>query len=792
IFGVNGRLQGPGSELLLPVLGSLPAMLEPGRRLARADVAYSAGELEPLLPARRYRNPLRRHSFKTPVHTPRQYVDLEPGFVLSGSPFVNQFQTNWMRSPPAQSPTPDNGVLPGAIIIDVRHGILLPEGRSREELEPVISDSYRILEHYLHSNDSHESRNKILKARRRRSAFQRHLQRTHSTPINFAVKKNDKLNAAGPLPSAYRPVGSVSAPEAAEIVLPLKPEMDTSKRTISTTQSETTTTGTTVSVIPSTSKSVTEAANVTARDLRMHPELRKFLVEGRVNGTQSDLFVLKEKVDPEQVRPFRLVKVNSTNHTDIYQGTGLKTIGRYWLLSPKSSNRRARRSVPPYYAVNSFAMNPSYNMDKNKTYYTVFAKVSEAVLQDFLAQNANQRKIHESGDMTNMYSGDLFNYVVDSTGKQANHQPVREHKGGESMEDAFHQVYKDIKKNDELKFGTMPPPGLEDEKVEVAAHVDISKGNADIHAVDDALEAEQKAGLKKRSHLYYGQGNVAEAFAEPHDNEHDHNHGHEHDHDHDQEAPPVPSPPQTNQEHHDTHEDASAAAALNAAQLYPVEVKHTLREKLSLDQAPRGFSPEFVANLKRLTALGYIHDAALSGKASLVDQETRGPEMSRDAAVMRLDDDPYASIQSREELSPPTRDYRAPEANPFDHFGMAYHPLKGRKLNPSFFESLLPEAVIVPDPNKDYMDSMSDYPVAVLYRIPRDRLPRSGMPRLGYDRAPLDARYRNARYQGPALALQRRARWFSGRDKEYVTPSTTKDNIKCIYRKNSVVCYQSR
>ncbi|CAN7989767.1 unnamed protein product, partial [Ixodes pacificus] len=303
IFGVNGRVQGPGSELLLPVLGSLPAVLEPGKRLARADVAYSAGELEPLLPGRRYRNPLRRHSFKTPVHTPRQYVDLEPGFVLSGSPFINQFQTKWMHSPPAQSPTPDNGVLPGAIIIDVRHGILLPEGRSREELEPVISDSYRILEHYLHSNDSHESRNKILKARRRRSAFQRHLQRTHSTPINFSVKKNDKLNAAGPLPSAYRPVASVAAPEAAEIVLPLKPEM-------------------------------------------------------------------------------------------------------YWLLSPKSSNRRARRSVPPYYAVNSFAMNPSYNMDKNKTYYTVFAKVSEAVLQDFLAQNANQRKIHESGDMTNMYSGD--------------------------------------------------------------------------------------------------------------------------------------------------------------------------------------------------------------------------------------------------------------------------------------------------------------------------------------------------------------------------------------------------
>ncbi|XP_054926082.1 uncharacterized protein [Dermacentor andersoni] len=42
------------------------------------------------------------------------------------------------------------GVVPGAIIVDVRHGLLLPQGRSREELEPVIRDSLRILDLYLH------------------------------------------------------------------------------------------------------------------------------------------------------------------------------------------------------------------------------------------------------------------------------------------------------------------------------------------------------------------------------------------------------------------------------------------------------------------------------------------------------------------------------------------------------------------------------------------------------------------------------------------------------------------
>ncbi|KAL3226869.1 hypothetical protein MRX96_024588 [Rhipicephalus microplus] len=42
------------------------------------------------------------------------------------------------------------GILPGAIIVDVHHGLLLPQGHSREELEPVIRDSLRILDHYLH------------------------------------------------------------------------------------------------------------------------------------------------------------------------------------------------------------------------------------------------------------------------------------------------------------------------------------------------------------------------------------------------------------------------------------------------------------------------------------------------------------------------------------------------------------------------------------------------------------------------------------------------------------------
>ncbi|KAK8782234.1 hypothetical protein V5799_016421, partial [Amblyomma americanum] len=46
------------------------------------------------------------------------------------------------------------GIVPGAIIVDVRHGLLLPQGRTREELEPVIRDSLRILDQYLHASAS--------------------------------------------------------------------------------------------------------------------------------------------------------------------------------------------------------------------------------------------------------------------------------------------------------------------------------------------------------------------------------------------------------------------------------------------------------------------------------------------------------------------------------------------------------------------------------------------------------------------------------------------------------------
>lgn len=51
-----------------------------------------------------------------------------------------------------------HGAIPGAVVVDLRHGVLLPQGRSRTELEPVIRDSLRILDLYLHAPEGQKLR----------------------------------------------------------------------------------------------------------------------------------------------------------------------------------------------------------------------------------------------------------------------------------------------------------------------------------------------------------------------------------------------------------------------------------------------------------------------------------------------------------------------------------------------------------------------------------------------------------------------------------------------------------
>uniref|UniRef100_A0A6G5A3T3 Putative secreted protein n=1 Tax=Rhipicephalus microplus TaxID=6941 RepID=A0A6G5A3T3_RHIMP len=165
-------------------------------------------------------------------------------------------------------------ILPGAIIVDVRHGLLLPQGHSREELEPVIRDSLRILDLYLHE--------------------------TGGTNRPFRVKRS----------------------AAAKHLL-------------------------------------------TAKNIRTRVDERR-----RAN-----------------------VKL------------------------PCRGKARAKRSSR--YALNAFSINPK-PANKSGGYYTLFARVSEAVLQDLMARNppAGESNLSRHHQSPNHYSGELFQYVVNSTAGQ--------------------------------------------------------------------------------------------------------------------------------------------------------------------------------------------------------------------------------------------------------------------------------------------------------------------------------------------------------------------------------------
>ncbi|KAL1478564.1 hypothetical protein MTO96_034989 [Rhipicephalus appendiculatus] len=161
------------------------------------------------------------------------------------------------------------GVLPGAIIVDVRHGLLLPQGHSREELEPVIRDSLRILDLYLHE--------------------------TAGTNTPFRVKRS----------------------AAVERLLTAKP--------------------------------------------------------------------FGNRVDEANVKP------------------------------PSRAKARAKRSSR--YALNAFSINPK-PANKSGGYYTLFARVSEAVLQDLMAHRPPAGNPPRHRQSPNHYSGELFQYVVNSTAGQ--------------------------------------------------------------------------------------------------------------------------------------------------------------------------------------------------------------------------------------------------------------------------------------------------------------------------------------------------------------------------------------
>lgn len=317
-----------------------------------------------------------------------------------------------------------HGAIPGAIIVDLRHGVLLPQGRSRAELEPVIRDSLRILDFYLHAPEGQKLRreersdgptdarpgSEPLRRVKRSSAAVDQLRKEQrgSVPVVSDTGNREKsiLGSREPNPRPKRSVGA--------------PYYDFSSFAVNPPASDVFMAGPPVpgplGVIPGAiivdprhgmllpqGRSRQELEPVIRDSLRildfyLHaPEGQKLRREKRSPGTGPGLPVEK---------PSGAAGVAARSPEQRTPG----------LVQPR---RRLKRSARVnHFALNSFAINPK-PLNKTGTYYTLFAKVSEAMLQDLMApRQAPAAESRKSDPPSGRYSGELFNYVRDGTATQ--------------------------------------------------------------------------------------------------------------------------------------------------------------------------------------------------------------------------------------------------------------------------------------------------------------------------------------------------------------------------------------
>lgn len=327
----------------------------------------------------------------------------------------------WMAGESVQG---QHGVVPGAVIVDLRHGVLLPQGRSRQELEPVIRDSLRILDFYLHAPEGQKLRRQKrsdvrmdagpggepVRRVKRSAAVSEELRRERrsSVPVVSAAghreqriqgSRESKRRAKRSAGMRYYDFGSFAInPPAADMFMAGQPVPGP------------------LGVIPGAiivdprhgmllpqgrSRHELEPVirdSLRILDLYLHaPEGQKLRREKRSPGAGQGLPVEK---------PSGVVSVAARRPEQRIPG----------LLEPR---RRLKRSAKAgHFALNSFAINPK-PLNKTGTYYTLFAKVSEAMLQDLMApRRAPSAEKHKHEPPSGRYSGELYNYVRDGTATQ--------------------------------------------------------------------------------------------------------------------------------------------------------------------------------------------------------------------------------------------------------------------------------------------------------------------------------------------------------------------------------------
>ncbi|XP_064454819.1 uncharacterized protein LOC135366095 [Ornithodoros turicata] len=641
------------NAFVLPVLDSFPPILSSQQRQS-----FMEGELPYSIQTRSYRDVINAN---------------EPEFLQVSYP-----ESSHSLFPRSSKP---NVVLPGAIIVDPRHGILLPEGRSRSELEPVIWDSFHVMERYL--NKRNQTKLPIIKSRKRRSMD------SDSSPLLHVLSQRSESQSSSDT-SSNRPAAQ-------------QPELNV--------------------LLSSLVKKNNES------------QWQVFISNDSVSDMppQSPLGLQQEN----SALPGALKSSNSSNETNTSPDIKLKRMKRFWLVPLPNKVHRNRREVLPYHGKAARVGGSDLNVD-NKTLMTTFAKASEAVLQLFQAD-----KLHQSpNELASRYPSDLYKSLVEQANMRGASSSVPDHKNA-GLDEAFPSVYENLKAaEDEKKIGTLESEGTDD----ASAHKEGEHDSSISHRREEqgSPHVKHKPSLKKR---HRGGGHR---------------------------RPPAESDDTSGQTaYEDVTEADDSDSSGDAGSDYP-DTSGGYRS------SRRGYhEPSYALHGDAHQGLDFVKARSLRApeRDTRSQQGVGGPLPSgpEDGQLVSVNGLPYVLIKDTEALR--KEDEAIPgEAvvpNPLDKLGMIYRPLKGRKVDLGFLSSLQADALITPNTaNLKDGSVQPDYPLAVLFKIPRERLLQS-------------LRNMNDDVQYPTLFEKRSSK------KEYNGIVKGKEG-KCIRVRNSVVCYNAR
>lgn len=448
----------------------------------------------------------------------------------------------------------------------------------------------------------------------------------------------------------------------------------------------------------------------------MHPELRKFLIESNANNASSDMLVINDGVNETSVHPYELLRLNGSSASAAhYNGTVVKSLGKFWMLPPGFRTSRRRRSVVPYYAVSSFAMNPTYVRSKNQTLYTVFLRVSDSALQKYVSNNGRASSLQDD-DSGHVYSEELFNFVTNRANRK---NEVMKNLQGHGWEELFHKLYEQMKKDDEKRHGTLEPIGYH--VTYAVLHNERGMRSGNILAKENKKQA-AKASMRKRQDLHH---HIGEKSTRERDNVTTRGA---------KTRPSTITRPSTTTATPSTSNDEVLLENMRKLQqnsTTPEDINNVILPEIVQKLAELGYEVKKMSpdhdkpsqssvteeidagpsiSLVQTTAITPATLSAIMIRRDQLSQEADAPSRKNASNADDLDEDNEEDKTGHlEELL---------SQNAFGNQKLSYRPLNGKRMSPSFLGSLQPEALVAPNPAGLPRD-VQDYPLAVVFRRPK-------------------------------------------------------------------------